>query len=55
MKERLRNDQKHCLAYCKAIVSKLNVRFKPSLNDTPEAAAAKEVSHLEACFENFRC
>ncbi|XP_014550312.1 hypothetical protein COCVIDRAFT_43130 [Bipolaris victoriae FI3] len=28
VKERLRNDQKHCLAYCKAIVSKLNFSIK---------------------------
>lgn len=48
MKEKFRNDPEYYLRYCKAVESELNVRFKFLLNDTPDAAAAKEVCHMYA-------
>ncbi|KAH7072432.1 FAD/NAD-P-binding domain-containing protein [Paraphoma chrysanthemicola] len=44
VKQKFRNDEKHYMAYCKAIESELNMRFKIILNGTPEAAAAKKYS-----------
>ena len=43
IKERFRKDPKFYLAYCKAIESELNVRFRLVMNGTPEAKRAKEV------------
>ncbi|KAK4635895.1 FAD-binding monooxygenase moxY [Fulvia fulva] len=43
-KKRFRQDDKQYQAYCKAIESELNVRFRLILNGTPEASAAKEFS-----------